>query len=122
MSLELSTFTHPPVSMENPGSRRFKWPNQISYPVHNVPFTAVTVDDDFWSPRIETNRTVTIPYDFPKCEETERIANFAMSRRPATASMWASSSMTPMSSRSSKARLTRCSTILIRNSTPTLTA
>jgi hypothetical protein len=27
-----------------------------------VPFTAVHLDDEFWAPRIETNRSVTIPY------------------------------------------------------------
>jgi uncharacterized protein len=48
-----------------------------SYPIAPLPFTAVTIDDAFWSPRIETNRTVTVPYDFAKCEETGRIANFA---------------------------------------------
>jgi DUF1680 family protein len=42
-----------------------------------VPFTAVTVTDGFWSPRLETNRTVTVRYDFQKCERTGRIANFA---------------------------------------------
>lgn len=42
-----------------------------------VPFTSVHVEDDFWAGRIETNRRVTIPYDFEKCEETGRIANFA---------------------------------------------
>lgn len=47
------------------------------YPVTPVPFTSVRVDDTFWSLRIETNRTVTIPYDFKKCEETGRIDNFA---------------------------------------------
>ena len=43
-----------------------------------VPFTAVHVEDAFWSPRFETNRTVTIPYCFKKCEETSRINNFAV--------------------------------------------
>ena len=47
------------------------------YPIRPVPFTAVTIDDAFWSPRLETNRRVTIPYDFAKCEETGRIDNFA---------------------------------------------
>ncbi len=47
------------------------------YPIRPVPFTAVTIDDEFWSPRLETNRRVTIPYDFAKCEETGRIDNFA---------------------------------------------
>ncbi len=46
------------------------------YPVHPVPFTEVHIDDAFWSPRLETNRTVTIPYDFQKCEETNRVRNF----------------------------------------------
>ena len=42
-----------------------------------VPFTAVQIDDSFWRPRIETNRTVTIPTNFEKSEETGRISNFA---------------------------------------------
>ena len=41
-----------------------------------VPFTDVTIADEFWAPRMETNRTVTIPYDFKKCEETGRVENF----------------------------------------------
>lgn len=41
-----------------------------------VPFTSVRFTDRFWAPRIETNRRVTIPYDFQKCEETGRISNF----------------------------------------------
>jgi DUF1680 family protein len=42
-----------------------------------VPFTDVAFADEFWAPRIETNRKVTIPYAFKKCEETGRISNFA---------------------------------------------
>ncbi|MHC4081322.1 MAG: glycoside hydrolase family 127 protein [Planctomycetota bacterium] len=42
-----------------------------------VPFTDVRLDDRFWSPRFETNRTVTVPYCFTKCQETGRIDNFA---------------------------------------------
>ncbi|MHC4068336.1 MAG: glycoside hydrolase family 127 protein [Planctomycetota bacterium] len=49
---------------------------QKDYPVKPVLFTEVKIDDGFWAPRLETNRTVTIPYDFKKCEETGRIANF----------------------------------------------
>ncbi len=41
----------------------------------------VTVEDRFWSPRIETNRTVTIPYCFEMCERTGRIDNFAKAAR-----------------------------------------
>ncbi len=47
------------------------------YPVKPVPFTKVQFEDGFWLPRMETNRDVTIPYDFKKCEETGRISNFA---------------------------------------------
>jgi DUF1680 family protein len=46
------------------------------YPVKPVPFTAVHFTDGFWLPRIEVNRTVTIPYAFGKCEETKRVNNF----------------------------------------------
>ncbi|HLK69961.1 MAG TPA: glycoside hydrolase family 127 protein [Bryobacteraceae bacterium] len=46
------------------------------YPVKPVPFTAVHVNDGFWAPRIETNRTVTIPFAFGKDEETGRLDNF----------------------------------------------
>jgi len=42
-----------------------------------VPFTDVTIDDEFWAPRLETNRKVTVTYDFEKCEQTGRIDNFA---------------------------------------------
>jgi len=47
------------------------------YPIQPVVFTDVKLTDDFWAPRLETNRTVTVPYDFKKCEETGRIDNFA---------------------------------------------
>lgn len=46
------------------------------YPVKPVPFTAVRFQDVFWAPRIETNRTVTIPFAFEKCKETRRIYHF----------------------------------------------
>jgi uncharacterized protein len=46
------------------------------YPVKPVPFTAVHFNDSFWAPRIEINRTVTIPFAFQKDEETGRVHNF----------------------------------------------
>lgn len=46
------------------------------YPFQAVPFTSVKVHDPFWSPRLELNRTVTIPYCLKMCEETGRIENF----------------------------------------------
>ena len=51
------------------------------YPVRPVPFTAVRVDDSFWTPRFETNRLRTVWCDFQKCEETGRIDNFAKAGR-----------------------------------------
>src|SRR5579872_6460985 len=46
------------------------------YPVKPVPFTAVHLTDSFWAPRVEINRTVTIPFAFKKDEETGRVDNF----------------------------------------------
>jgi len=46
------------------------------YPVKPVPFTDVHVDDDFWFPRMETNRSVTIPFALKKNEDTGRVNNF----------------------------------------------
>ena len=46
------------------------------YPIQPVPFTDVRITDEFWLPRLETNRKVTIPYDFKKCEVTGRVENF----------------------------------------------
>lgn len=46
------------------------------YPITPVPFSRVHVADGFWSPRLKTNRKVTIPYAFDQCEKTGRIANF----------------------------------------------
>jgi len=48
------------------------------YPIQPVSFTAVKLDDHFWLPRIETNRVVTIPASFARCENTGRVKNFEM--------------------------------------------
>src|ERR1700749_3939669 len=48
------------------------------YPIQPVPFTSVKLSDKFWSSRIETNRTVTIPASFERCESTGRVKNFVM--------------------------------------------
>ena len=41
-----------------------------------MPFTSVHLNDVFWAPRIETNRTVTIPFAFQQCEKTGRVDLF----------------------------------------------
>jgi DUF1680 family protein len=51
--------------------------NIPDYPITPVSFNSVALTDSFWNKRIETNRTVTIPYGFNKCEEEGRIRNFA---------------------------------------------
>ena len=47
------------------------------YPIQPTPFTQVSIEDSFWKRRIDTAVSVTIPYDFEKCEETGRIDNFS---------------------------------------------
>ena len=45
----------------------------------------VRIEDGFWSPRQETNRTVTIPHQLRQLEETGRIDNLKASARAAGA-------------------------------------
>ena len=51
---------------------------QKDYAVQSVDFTKVKLNDKFWLPRIEINRTVTIPASFERCENTGRVKNFVM--------------------------------------------
>ena len=45
--------------------------------LREVPFTEVNLDDNFWAPRIEANRVVSVPHNIKWCEtETGRIRNF----------------------------------------------
>ena len=41
-----------------------------------MPFTAVHLTDIFWAPRIEINRTASIPSAFEQCELTGRVKLF----------------------------------------------
>lgn len=52
--------------------------NKSDYQYKDVPFTNVHFSDNFWASRIETIRSVTVPFAFHKCEETYRIDNFAV--------------------------------------------
>jgi DUF1680 family protein len=51
---------------------------QKDYPIQALDFTKVKLQDRFWMPRIETNRLVTIPASFARCESTGRVNNFLM--------------------------------------------
>ncbi len=46
--------------------------------IKEVPFTAVHFTDNFWLPRMEINRTVSIPSAFRQCEKNGRFDNFAL--------------------------------------------
>src|SRR3954447_6102490 len=48
----------------------------MSAPLKEVPLTDVKLTDEFWTPKLEINRTLTIPDNIKKCEETGRLANF----------------------------------------------
>ncbi len=51
---------------------------RADYPIQAVPFTKVTLTDNFWQPRLKTNTAVTIPASFQRCEATNRVKNFEM--------------------------------------------
>ncbi|MEO6720966.1 MAG: glycoside hydrolase family 127 protein [Ferruginibacter sp.] len=59
-------------------SSSFLYGQQKDYPIQAVPFTQVKLTDNFWLPRIEINRTVTIPASFERCQSTGRVKNFVM--------------------------------------------
>jgi uncharacterized protein len=52
--------------------------NNDRKPITEVPFTKVHLTDSFWAPRIEINRTVSIPSAFHECEVNGRFDNFAI--------------------------------------------
>ncbi len=54
---------------------------QGSASIVEVPFTQVHVSDRFWAPRIEVNRTVSIPSAFRECEKAGRFDNFALAAK-----------------------------------------
>jgi DUF1680 family protein len=51
-------------------------PQKPDYPIQPVPFTDVHLTDVFWAPRIEINRTASIPAAFEQCELTGRVKLF----------------------------------------------
>lgn len=48
----------------------------ISHQLQPIPYTDVQFKDAFWAPRLETNRTVTIPHIYRQLEATGRISAF----------------------------------------------
>jgi DUF1680 family protein len=45
-------------------------------------FTAVSIEDEFWAPRIRVNRECTIPAEYRQCEETGRINALRLDWKP----------------------------------------
>ena len=66
------------LSISVMGASRGVPPTQRRIAIEEVPFTAVHLNDGFWSPRIEVNRTVSIPSAFRECEKNGRFDNFAI--------------------------------------------
>jgi DUF1680 family protein len=46
------------------------------YPIQNIPFNKVEVNEKFWKPRLDINTRVTIWDNFEKCEQMGQITNF----------------------------------------------
>ncbi len=53
----------------------------LDYPIRPVPFTDVVLTDAFWAPRLETNRTISVPSALRMNEETGRVDNFRKAAR-----------------------------------------
>jgi len=53
---------------------------KADYPAAPVPFTDVHLTDSFWAPRLDTNRSVTIPHIFKEAEQTGRVKNFELAK------------------------------------------
>jgi uncharacterized protein len=55
----------------------------IKHQLEPVPFTQVSFEDGFWAPRLELNRTTTIPHIYRQLEESGRIGAFDLNfQRP----------------------------------------
>lgn len=66
MGIAAGLFIH--CSAENKSQERIK----------QVSFSDVHFTDNFWAPRIEINRTISIPSAFKECEKNGRFDNFAL--------------------------------------------
>lgn len=62
------------ILMATYGGKSFA--QEVDYPIRPLAAHRVRFTDAFWCPRLEVNRTATIPYSFQSCEETGRIENF----------------------------------------------
>src|SRR5207247_3987687 len=75
-ALALAALTTATVTPQSPPLTALSAPPGRDYPVQPVPFTSVHLTDVFCAPRIETNRTETIPFAFEQCDLTGRVEHF----------------------------------------------
>jgi DUF1680 family protein len=47
-----------------------------------LPFTVVSIEDEFWAPRLRINREHTIPIEYQQCRDTGRIDAFRLNWKP----------------------------------------
>ncbi|MCC8118862.1 MAG: glycoside hydrolase family 127 protein [Bacteroidales bacterium] len=64
------------------GANAKEQPKSNGYPIGQVPFTSVKLNDAFWGQRLNASRQVTVPLAFSKCEETGRYENFIKAAHP----------------------------------------
>jgi len=53
-----------------------------SFRMKSFGLKGVTVHDAFWLPRIETNRTATLPAEYAQCKKTGRLRAWKLNWRP----------------------------------------
>jgi DUF1680 family protein len=46
------------------------------YKINNILLSQVSINDNFWTPKLEINQKITIPHVFKQLEKTESISNF----------------------------------------------
>ncbi|MBD3183079.1 glycoside hydrolase family 127 protein [Candidatus Poribacteria bacterium] len=56
--------------------------SQIKRKLSPVSFTQVSIEDTFWSSRMEINRKKTIPHEYKQCKDTGRIDAFLLNWKP----------------------------------------
>jgi uncharacterized protein len=55
---------------------------QVTQLLNPVPLKHVCVADRFWAPRLEVNRTITVPHEYRMCKDTGRIDAFRLGWKP----------------------------------------
>ncbi|MDA2928392.1 glycoside hydrolase family 127 protein [Acidobacteria bacterium AH-259-O06] len=68
LAIGLAFTTYPALSQSTP--------SEESVQLRGVPLGQVVVQDQFWSPRVETNRRRSLEHQYQQCVDTGRIANF----------------------------------------------